>query len=162
MSGQSMRGADSHQARPMSHGREHPGVMDMSSSDPVMLASMEADFRRRFWVALVLTVPVVLLTGSVPGVRPPVPAAVANWMGFVLATAVAWWCGWPFLSGAVAALRQRALDMTVLISTGVLTAYLASAYLTVIGYAATYYDAAAMLVTFVLFGQWMMVKSRRG
>ena len=146
----------------MSHGREHHGVMDMSSSDPVMLASMEADFRRRFWVALVLTVPVVLLSGSVPGVRPPVPAAVANWMGFVLATPVAWWCGWPFLSGAVAALRQRALDMTVLISTGVLTAYLASAYLTVIGYAATYYDAAAMLVTFVLFGQWMMVKSRRG
>ena len=137
-------------------------TMDMSSSDPVMLASMEADFRRRFWVALVLTVPVVLLSGSVPGVRPPVPAAVANWMGFVLATPVVWWCGWPFLSGAVAALRQRALDMTVLISTGVLTAYLASAYLTVIGYAATYYDAAAMLVTFVLFGQWMMVKSRRG
>jgi len=137
-------------------------TMDMSSSDPVMLASMEADFRRRFWVALVLTVPVVLLSGSVPGVRPPVPAAVANWMGFVLATPVVWWCGWPFLSGAVAALRQRALDMTVLISTGVLTAYLASAYLTAIGYAATYYDAAAMLVTFVLFGQWMMVKSRRG
>jgi len=137
-------------------------TMDMSSSDPVMLASMQADFRRRFWVALVLTVPVVLLSGSVPGVRPPVPAAVANWMGLVLATPVVWWCGWPFLSGAVAALRQRALDMTVLISTGVLTAYLASAYLKVIGYAATYYDAAAMLVTFVLFGQWMMVKSRRG
>jgi Cu2+-exporting ATPase len=162
MSGQSMRGADSHQASAMSHDHEHHGVMDMSSSDPVMLVSMEADFRRRFWVALVLTVPVVLLSGSVPGARPPVPAGVANWIGFVLATPVVWWCGWPFLSGAVAALRQRTLDMTVLISTGVLTAYLASAYLTLIGYAATYYDAAAMLVTFVLFGHWMLMKSRRG
>jgi Cu2+-exporting ATPase len=52
--------------------------------------------------------------------------------------------------------------MSVLIATGVLAAYLSSIYLTVIGYHTAYFEAAAMLVTFVLFGHWMEMKSRRG
>jgi Cu2+-exporting ATPase len=80
----------------------------------------------------------------------------------VLATPVVWWCGWMFLAGTVTALQRRRLDMSVLIATGVLAAYLASVYLTVINVPAMYYDAAAMLVTFVLFGHWMEMKSRRG
>jgi Cu2+-exporting ATPase len=44
----------------------------------------------------------------------------------------------------------------------VLAAYLSSIYLTIIGYPTAYYEAAAMLVTFVLFGHWMEMKSRRG
>jgi P-type Cu2+ transporter len=131
-------------------------------SDPAMAASMEGEIRRRFWVALTLTVPLVLLSGTVPGIPPLVRAPVANWIGFVLATPVVWWCGWMFLAGTVRALRRRTLDMSVLIATGVLAAYLASVYLTVIRVPATYYDAAAMLVTFVLFGHWMEMKSRRG
>src|SRR5579872_2858356 len=109
---------------------------------------MEADMRRRFWIAFVLTIPIILVR--------------SQWIGFLLATPVVWWCGWIFLSGAVGALRAHTLDMDVLIATGVLAAYLASVYLTVIGYPATYYDAAAMLVTFVLFGHWMLMKSERG
>ncbi len=67
-----------------------------------------------------------------------------------------------FISGAYQALRSRKLDMSVLIAVGVLAAYLASAYLTVIGSSDLFYEAAAMLVTFVLFGHWMEMKSRRG
>ncbi|HQR18128.1 MAG TPA: copper-translocating P-type ATPase [Gemmatimonadales bacterium] len=52
--------------------------------------------------------------------------------------------------------------MSVLIATGVLAAWLSSVYLTLIGYPTAYYEAACMLVTFVLFGHWMEVKSRRG
>lgn len=114
-----------------------------------MPAHMEADMRRRFWVAFVLTIPLVAF---------PMP----NWARFALATPIVWWCGWTFLSGAVTALRTRSLDMDVLIATGVLTAYFASVYLTLISYPASYYDAAAMLVTFVLFGHWMLMKSQRG
>ena len=131
------------------------------ASDPAMAASMEGDIRRRFWVALALTLPLVLLSGTVPGIPPLIRAPAANWIGFVLATPVVWWCGWMFLAGTVAALRRRTLDMSVLIATGVLAAYVASVYLTVIRDPATYYDAAAMLVTFVLFGHWMEMKSRR-
>ncbi|MGO9838552.1 MAG: HAD-IC family P-type ATPase [Polyangiaceae bacterium] len=138
---------------------DHDGA---TGSDPAMAESMEGDIRRRFWVALALTVPLVLLSGTVPGIPALVRAPAADWIGFVLATPVVWWCGWMFLAGAVTALRRLTLDMSVLIATGVLAAYLASVYLTVIRVPATYYDAAAMLVTFVLFGHWMEMKSRRG
>ena len=52
--------------------------------------------------------------------------------------------------------------MSVLIATGVLAAYLASLVLMAIGGQEVFFEAAAMLVTFVLFGQWMEMKSRRG
>jgi P-type Cu2+ transporter len=126
-----------------------------------MMGMTEEALRRRFWVALVLTLPLVLLSGTIPAVHVPVSPRAANWIGLVLATPIVWWCGWIFLSGAVMALRSRALDMSVLIGTGVLAAYCASVYLTIIGYPGTYYDAAGMLVTFVLFGQWMDAKAQR-
>jgi P-type Cu2+ transporter len=126
-----------------------------------MMGMTEGELRRRFWVALVLTVPLVLLSGTIPAVHVPVSPRAANWVGLVLATPIVWWCGWIFLAGAVMALRSRSLDMSVLISTGVLAAYCASVYLTIIGYPGTYYDAAGMLVTFVLFGQWMDAKAQR-
>ena len=122
----------------------------------------ELDVRRRFWVAFVLTVPIAVLAGHVPGVPMLVQPPLSSWLGLALATPVVWWCGWMFHAGTVSALRHRKLDMSVLITTGVLAAYLSSVYLTIIGNPTAYYEAAAMLVTFVLFGHWMEMKSRRG
>jgi len=127
-----------------------------------MAKAMEADMRRRFWVALAFTVPVVLLAGHVPGLSMPIHPPLANWVGLALSSPVVWWSGWVFIAGSWQALRRRQLDMSVLIATGVLAAYLASVYLTVIGYPSAYYEAAAMLVTFVLFGHWMEMRARRG
>ncbi|MEZ4624418.1 MAG: hypothetical protein R2843_06410 [Thermomicrobiales bacterium] len=59
-------------------------------------------------------------------------------------------------------MRSRTLDMSVLISTGVLAAYVASIALMFIGNDEVFFEAAAMLVTFVLFGHWMEMKSRKG
>jgi P-type Cu2+ transporter len=59
-------------------------------------------------------------------------------------------------------LRHGRLDMSVLIATGVLVSYLSSVYLTLIQSPSSYFEAAAMLVTFVLFGHWMEMKARRG
>ncbi len=118
--------------------------------------------RRRFWVALALTVPVVLLAGHLPGVPMLVEPPLSSWFGLVLSTPVVWWCGWVLIAGSYLSLKRRMLDMSVLIATGVLAAYLSSVYLTLIGYATAYYEAAAMLVTFVLFGHWMEMKARRG
>src|SRR4029453_517529 len=71
------------------------------------------------------------------------------------------YCGWMFISGAYQSLRRRVLNMSVLIATGVLAAYLSSLYLTFVG-GETFFEAAAMLVTFVLFGHWMEMRARRG
>ncbi|MEO8636081.1 MAG: copper-translocating P-type ATPase [Gemmatimonadales bacterium] len=137
---------------------DHASMM----ADPAMAAQMEADMRRRFWVALGFTIPVALLAGHIPGVPMLVMPPLASWLGLLLSTPVVWWCGWIFISGSYHALRKRKLDMSVLIATGVLAAWLASVYLTVIGEPVAFYEAAAMLVTFVLFGHWMEMKSRRG
>jgi Cu2+-exporting ATPase len=136
--------------------------MGHNISDPAMGKAMELDVRRRFWVALALSVPIAVLAGHVPGLPMLVAPPLSSWIGLALATPVVWWCGWMFLSGTVSALRHRKLDMSVLIATGVLAAYLSSIYLTIIGNPTSYYEAAAMLVTFVLFGHWMEMKSRRG
>ena len=131
-------------------------------ADPGMAKQMERDMARRFWIALVLTIPIVVITGHVPGLPMLVHPPLSNWIALVLTTPVVFWSGWIFLSGTVTALRSRKLDMSVLIATGVLAAYLSSVYLTIIGYPTAYFEAAAMLVTFVLFGHWMEMKSRRG
>src|SRR5258708_1642080 len=147
------------------HGSQGSMIHDMS--DPAMAAAMEADMRRRFFVALVLTIPIVLYSSlgtSVFRLHLPTPFGVpANWLLLVLTTPVVWWAGWIFHSGAWRALRNRSLDMNVLVSLGVLVAYLFSAFATLFAPTVeTSFDAAAMLVTFVLFGHWMEMRSRRG
>jgi Cu2+-exporting ATPase len=138
--------------------------MSHNMSDPAMAASMETDIRTRFWVALGLSAFVVLISpmGEMIGIRLPLSAAVRSWTLLVLTTPIVFWCGWIFVAGAFHSLVSRRLDMSVLIAVGVLAAYLASIYLTIIGSKDLFYEAAAMLVTFVLFGHWMEMKSRRG
>jgi P-type Cu2+ transporter len=151
----------------MAHGETGHGGMAHDMSDPAMAAAMEADMRRRFFVALVLTVPIVLYSPlgiTVFRLHLPTPFGMpTNWLLLVLATPVVWWAGWVFHSGAYRALRNRTLDMNVLVSLGVLVAYLFSAFATLFAPSVeTSFDAAAMLVTFVLFGHWMEMRSRRG
>src|SRR5205823_10735936 len=139
------------------HGGMHGGH-DMS--DPAMAAAMERDLRNRFFVALALTIPTVLLStafANLTGLRIPTPVD-RNWLMLALSTPVVWWAGWVFIGGAWTSLRHRALNMSVLIAVGVLAAWGASVLLTVLG-EDTFYEAAAMLVTFVLFGHWMEMKS---
>jgi Cu2+-exporting ATPase len=133
-------------------------------SDPEAARSMERDMARRFWVALALSVPILWFSGHVPGLHSPLPEAghVKHIVLFVLTTPVVFYCGSVFVAGAWRALRARTLDMSVLIATGVLAAYLASVYLSFTPAATVFYEAAALLVTFVLFGHWMEMKSRRG
>ncbi|MGQ0550054.1 MAG: copper-translocating P-type ATPase [Armatimonadota bacterium] len=139
---------------------DHEAMM----TDPRMARFMEADMRRRFLWSLALTVPAVLyspLGANLLGVRLPEPIP-ANWILFLLTTPVVFWTGSIFITGAYHSLRKRALNMSVLISVGVLAAYLFSVLITVLNAGETFYEAAAMLVTFVLFGHWMEMRSRRG
>ena len=132
------------------------------ATSPDAAKRMETDIGRRFWIALALTIPTVLVMGAIPGLPSLAHPPLANWLAMLFATPVVWWCGWIFIAGTASALRRRMLDMNVLVATGVLAAYLSSVYLTVIGYPTAYFEAAAMLVTFVLFGHWMEMKARRG
>src|SRR5215217_3155043 len=143
---------------------DHGDHIDHDMSDPNMAATMERDMRNKFFVALVLTIPTVLyspLGMNLLGVRLPTFGLGENVIMLILSTPVVFYSGWIFLSGAYHSLRRRTLNMSVLIATGVLAAYLFSVLITFLG-GETFYEAAAMLVTFVLFGHWMEMRSRRG
>jgi len=143
------------------------GTMEHDMSDPLMAKQMEADMRNRFFVSLILTIPVVLyspLGVNLFKLHLPTPFGISpNWVLLVLSTPVVWWGGWIFHYGTWRALRNRTLNMNVLVSLGVLVAYFFSVFVTFFApHVETSYDAASMLVTFVLFGHWMEMRSRRG
>ena len=140
------------------------GGMDHDMSDPGMAAAMERDMRNKFFLALALTIPTILyapLGQTLLGGSLPTFGLDRNWILWALTTPVVFYCGGMFITGAYHSLRRRMLNMSVLIATGVLAAYLASVLLTIIG-GDTFFDAAVMLVTFVLFGHWMEMRARRG
>src|SRR5713226_3085597 len=143
----------------MTMGMEHTGVAGREKA-----RLMELDIRNKFFFALILSVPIILyspLGKFIFGIQPPAPVPVP-WILFLLTTPVYFYSGWIFLYSSVKALQQRTLNMSVLIAVGITAAYSFSVLLTILQSADSYYEAAALLVTFVLFGHWMEMRSRRG
>ncbi len=149
-----------HDMSKMSH-MDHEAAM----TNPQMAKAMEADMRRRFWISFVLSIPIFLYSPvGVNLLKLHLPAPIpVSWILFILTTPIVFWTGSIFITGTYYSLKAKKLNMAVLIATGVLAAYLFSVLLTLIQPASeTFYEAAALLVTFVLFGHWMEMKSRKG
>jgi Cu+-exporting ATPase len=134
------------------------------------------DMRRRFWVSVVLTIPlmVVAMGEHLPG-HPLLRIASAStlgWLQLVLATPVVLWGGWPFFVRGWQSVIHRSLNMFTLIALGVSVAYLYSLVAKLFpgifppsfrlqgGEVAVYFEAAAAIVTLVLLGQVMELKAR--
>jgi P-type Cu2+ transporter len=117
-------------------------------------------FRRRFWLSLVLTIPLVV-TGEM----------VMDWFGYsldfwgmdllgpVLGSVVFWWGGWPFLSGAVAEIRDRQPGMMLLVSMAITVAYAASLATSLDWFDLDFWWELAALVTIMLLGHWQEMKA---
>src|SRR3989338_5767818 len=143
----------------MSMGMEHGGLAGRE-----MAKLMEVDIRNKFFFSLLFTIPIILyspLGEKIFQVNLPSPIPVP-WLLFFLTTPVFFYGGWIFLYSTYKALQAKTLNMAVLIAVGITAAYGFSIVLTFTGSADSYYEAAAMLITFVLFGHWMEMKSRRG
>src|SRR5713101_6039158 len=143
----------------MTMGMEHTGLAGRE-----MARLMELDIRQKFFFALILSIPIILyspLGKLVFGSQPPAPIPVP-WILFLLTTPVFFYSGWIFLYSSVKALQNRTLNMSVLIAVGITAAYGFSVLLTILQSSDSYYEAADLLVTFVLFGHWMEMRSRRG
>src|SRR2546427_3250714 len=143
----------------MTMGMEHTGVAGRE-----MARLMELDIRNKFFFALILSVPIILyspLGKFIFGIQPPSPIPVP-WLLFLLTTPVYFYSGWIFLYSSFRALQQRTLNMSVLIATGITAAYSFSVLLTILQSSDSYYEATALLITFVLFGHWLEMRSRRG
>lgn len=149
------------------HDMQKMSAMDheVAMTNPQMAKKMEKDMRRRFLVSFLLSIPIFLYSPvgvNLLGLNLPTPLPI-NWLLFALTTPIVFWTGSIFITGTYYSLKAKKLNMAVLIATGVLAAYLFSVLLTFIKpESETFYEAAALLVTFVLFGHWMEMKSRRG
>jgi Cu+-exporting ATPase len=131
---------------------------------------------RRFWIAVVLSVPVFLLA-----MLPMMGVVVDRWIGgpvisrwiqFALTTPVVLWCGWPFFARGWRSVLTWNLNMFTLISLGVGAAYIYSSIALLFpawipesfrenGHVAVYFEAAAVIIALVLLGQVLELRARR-
>ena len=147
---------------------EHP-VDDHSAHGGhagMTMAQMAIDMRNRFILALALTIPIFLyspLASEIFKLVLPVPFGldVKIW-SFLLTTPVVAYGGIPFYRGARHAFSSKVLNMSVLVTISVLAGYIFSVAATFLFEGDVFYEAAAMLTTFVLFGHWVEMRARAG
>ncbi|MEO8737884.1 MAG: heavy metal translocating P-type ATPase [Edaphobacter sp.] len=147
-----------------------PVDVTVESANPE-LASMT----RRFWIALILTLPLlaIMISDLLPG--HPLEqylGRISGWIEFALATPVVLWAGWPFFQRAWASIIHRSLNMFTLIAIGTGAAYLYSLTAVIAPQVfpasfrdgsvnlGLYFEAAAVIVVLVLLGQVLELRAR--
>ena len=132
------------------------------------------DMTRRFWIGLVLALPVLVLEmgGHLTGLDHIVAPQLSNWIQLILATPVVLWCGWPFFVRGWKSVISRNLNMFTLIAIGTGVALIYSLVATLMpqifpdafrqadGSVAVYFEAAAVIVVLVLLGQVLELRAR--
>jgi len=133
-----------------------------------------SDMTRRFWIGLVLALPVMVLEmgGHFVGPHNWVDPTLSNTIQFAFATPVVLWAGWPFFVRGYQSLLTRNLNMFTLIAMGTGVAYLYSVVATFApgifpqafrmhgGAVAVYFEAASMITVLVLIGQVLELRAR--
>ncbi len=132
------------------------------------------DFTRRFWIGLVLSIPLLILEmgGHLIGMTHLVPPQTLNWIQLALGTPVVLWAGGPFFERAWRSVVNRSLNMFTLIALGTGTAWGYSLIATLFpesfptefrtpgGAVAVYFEAAAVITVLVLLGQVLELRAR--
>ena len=133
-----------------------------------------ADFTRRFWIGLALTIPVFALEmgGHLFNISHLVAPQIGNWIQLLLATPVVLWAGWPFFERGWHSIVNRSLNMFTLVAMGTGVAWAYSVVATIApgvfppafrrmdGAVAVYFEAAAVIVVLVLLGQLLELRAR--
>ena len=139
-----------------------------SSSGGMMMHG--ANLKRRFFVSLVLTIPVLLLSSPM-GLALPITLSFpgSDWLVAVLATVLFAYGGWPFLRGAADELRRRAPAMMTLVALGITTAYVYSMYAFAMGSVVhdggmhmDFFWELATLIVIMLLGHWIEMRAVMG
>ena len=132
------------------------------------------DMTRRFWIGLVLSLPVLALEmgGHLTNLHMLLGKTLSNWIQFALATPVVLWAGWPFFVRAWQSVVTRNLNMFTLIAMGTGVAWIYSvvgvvapqlfppAFRDADGAIAVYFEAAAVITVLVLLGQVLELRAR--
>lgn len=128
-------------------------------------AHMVADFRKRFWISILFTLPILVLSPMIQtflGVREDIRFPGDIYLLFILASIVFFYGGWPFLKGLADELGKRQPGMMTLIAVATTTAYTYSAAVVFGLSGKIFFWELATLVDIMLLGHWIEMKSIMG
>ncbi len=126
---------------------------------------MVADFKKRFWISIVLTIPILLLSPmlrSLFGVEDLLSFKGDLYVLFVLATIVFFYGGWPFLKGLVTEVKAKLPGMMTLIGLAISTAYIYSSVVVFGLDGKIFFWELVTLVDIMLLGHWIEMRSVMG
>ncbi|MBK5289587.1 MAG: copper-translocating P-type ATPase [Acidimicrobiia bacterium] len=154
-------GHDQHDGHESTHdGHDGHGAHDGHAGHDKHAGHDPEAFRRRFWLSLALTIPLVLTSDM-----------VMHWFGYsldfrgmflvgpVLGSFVFFWGGWQFLEGGAREIRDRQPGMMLLISMAITVAYTASMAMSLGWFELDFWWELAALVTIMLLGHWQEMKA---
>lgn len=128
-------------------------------------AHMAADFRKRFWISLGLTLPILVLSPMLQklvGLREAIHFPADIYVLFSFSSAVFWYGGWPFLKGLFDELKSRRPGMMTLVAVAITTAYVYSSAVVFGLTGKIFFWELATLVDIMLLGHWIEMKSVMG
>ncbi|MFH1441492.1 MAG: copper-translocating P-type ATPase [Candidatus Omnitrophota bacterium] len=128
-------------------------------------AHMAADFKRRFWVSFIVTIPVVILSPMIQkflGFKELVQFKGDIYVLFTLASFIFFYGGWPFLKGLFDELKQKQPGMMTLIAVAITTAYIYSSFVVFGLKGKVFFWELVTLVDIMLLGHWIEMKSVMG
>ena len=140
---------------------EHPEMHGEHAGHDMHAGHSVAMFRDKFWITLLLTIPTLVWGEMIPRLLGFTPPAVpgARWIPVVFGTAVFFYGGWVFIQGAWRELADRRPGMMTLISLAITVAFVFSVAVTLGFRGMPLWWELASLVTIMLLGHWMEMRS---
>jgi Cu2+-exporting ATPase len=128
-------------------------------------AHMVADFRRRFWICLILSVPIISLSPMIQawlGLEKTISFTGDRFVQFAFASAVFLYGGWPFVKGLFDELKEKNPGMMTLIGVAIIVAYTYSTAVVFGLSGKVFFWEIATLIVIMLLGHWIEMRSVMG
>lgn len=153
-------GHDEHSAHKMrdEHGEHSNGGHNQQSHHRMMIK----DFKKRFWVSLILTIPVLLLSTMIQtllGIRDTLQFNQEDYLIFAFSSIIYFYGGLPFLKGIYSELKKRQPGMMTLIAVAITVSYVYSSYIALADSGNGFFWELATLIDIMLLGHWIEMRS---
>src|SRR5690554_3754162 len=156
-----MKQHEHHNHEKMDHSKmDHSGHGEMKHDHHKMMIQ---DFKRRFWISLILTLPILALSPMIQGILGVEwDFSGSNYVLFGLSSIVYFYGGWPFLTGLASELKSKSIGMMTLIAVAISAAYFYSSAV-IFGFEGrTFFWELATLIVVMLIGHWLEMRSILG